>query len=115
MDTFKAQESSSASSLKSQAEEPPTAPLRLLDDPPGQSHDTHDEHANVSSHLGRFCWEQTPLVWDAKDLSRFLGISPNTVYQELRGGSLAGIAFKVGRQYRLSRDAVRALVERGVS
>ena len=49
----------------------------------------------------------------AKQLMDELSLSENTVYRELQHGSLKSIAFRVGRQYRVSADALERLMAGG--
>ena len=46
----------------------------------------------------------------AKQLMDELSLSENTVYHELQYGSLKSIAFRVGRQWRVSEAALERLM-----
>ena len=56
-------------------------------------------------------WDDLPPVLTPADLVALLRLSENTVYEELRSGSLVSVACKVGRQYRVSRERLRTLLE----
>jgi len=57
------------------------------------------------------CWENEPLIYTPKDLCSRLHISLNTCYSELRHGSLAALAVRCGKQYRVGREAFRRYIE----
>jgi excisionase family DNA binding protein len=50
----------------------------------------------------------------AADLMRELQLSENTVYRELQYGSLKDVAFRVGRQWRISEAALNRLMRGGI-
>jgi hypothetical protein len=49
----------------------------------------------------------------AKQLMDELSLSENTVYHELQFGSLKSIAFRIGRQWRVSEAALERLMAGG--
>lgn len=49
-------------------------------------------------------WKDLPLVLQVKDLSTLLAVSHNTAYQLVRSGQIRSV--RVGRTYRIPRDAV---------
>ena len=49
-------------------------------------------------------WKELPLVLHVKDLSTLLSVSHNTAYELVRSGQIRSI--RVGRNYRIPRDAV---------
>jgi excisionase family DNA binding protein len=49
-------------------------------------------------------WKDLPLVLHVKDLSTLLSVSHNTAYELVRSGRIRSI--RVGRNYRIPRDAV---------
>jgi len=49
----------------------------------------------------------------AKQLMDELNLSENTIYHELQYGSLKSIAFRVGRQWRVSEAALERLMSGG--
>ena len=49
----------------------------------------------------------------AKQLMDELNLSENTIYHELQFGSLKSIAFRVGRQWRVSEAALERLMSGG--
>ena len=49
-------------------------------------------------------WKNLPLVLHVKDLSTLLSVSHNTAYELVRSGQIRSI--RVGRNYRIPRDAV---------
>ena len=49
----------------------------------------------------------------AKQLMAELSLSENTVYHELQFGSLKSVAFRVGRQWRVSEVALERLMSWG--
>jgi len=56
-----------------------------------------------------------PPILTTKHLCEALHVSYNTLTAELQHGSLAPIAVRVGRQYRVSREALRRYIEGGAS
>jgi len=52
-------------------------------------------------------------ILTAKQLMDELCLSENTVYHELQYGSLKSIAFRVGRQWRVSEQALERLMAGG--
>lgn len=53
---------------------------------------------------GKDLWTGLPLVLHVKDLSTLLSVSHNTAYELVRSGQIRSI--RVGRNYRIPRDAV---------
>lgn len=49
-------------------------------------------------------WKELPLVLHVKDLSALLSVSHNTAYELVRSGKIRSV--RVGRNYRIPRDAV---------
>ena len=49
-------------------------------------------------------WKDLPLVLHVKDLSTLLSVSHNTAYELVRSGQIRSV--RVGRNYRIPRDAV---------
>ena len=65
-----------------------------------------------SNHAGTGTeWADYPPVLTPKHLSPLLDVSYNTLLAELDHGSLAPIAVRIGKQYRVSREALRRFIE----
>lgn len=60
-------------------------------------------------------WEELPPVLTTKQAADCLQISRNTLYVLLQSHGLDGIATRIGSQYRLSREALKRLLEGGAS
>ena len=53
-------------------------------------------------------------IFTAAQLQEILSLSENTIYYELQYGSLKSIAFRIGRQWRVSEAALERLMAGGV-
>jgi excisionase family DNA binding protein len=58
-------------------------------------------------------WEALPVALTVSDAASLLRISVNSVYEHLQRGEMAGLAVRVGNQWRFSRDRVKAFLEGG--
>ena len=56
--------------------------------------------------------EEMPLVLNVPELAQVLRVGINTAYRLVREGVIPSV--KVGRQYRVSRDALKAYLEKYV-
>ena len=56
-------------------------------------------------------WDQVPLVLGVKDVAELLGVHYNTVKKMVQDGRLPAV--KVGRAWRVRREAVQAMLEGG--
>lgn len=70
-----------------------------------------DQIGDVMSENNEYTnWQDVPLLLNAEEASRLLRVHLNTVRTMIKDGRLP--ATKVGREWRISREAIRALVER---
>ena len=58
-------------------------------------------------------WDQVPLVLGVKDVADLLGVHYNTVKKMAQDGRLPAV--KVGRAWRIQREAIKAMLEGGQS
>ena len=59
------------------------------------------------------CLDDYPAILTTKHLCEALHVSYNTITAELQHGSLAPIAVKIGKQYRVSKTALIRFMEGG--
>ena len=56
-------------------------------------------------------FDKLPLVLHVKDLAKVLSVSHNTAYALVRSGQIRSI--RIGRTYRIPRDAVEEYLRKG--
>lgn len=58
-------------------------------------------------------WDEVPLVLGVKETAALLGVHYNTVKNMIHRGDLTAV--KVGRSWRIQREAIKAMLEGGQS
>jgi len=57
-----------------------------------------------------YSWDECPVIMDLVFVSRILGQTPETLKKRAQRSELPG-AFKTGREWRVSKDKLRAYIE----